>query len=35
MLNKYYSFKILKIINNNNKDILDTKKGLSLLIYNL
>lgn len=35
MLNKYYSFKILKNINNNNKDILDTKKGLSLLIYNL
>ncbi len=35
MLDKYYSFKILKNINNNNKDILDTKKGLSLLIYNL
>ena len=36
MLNKYYSFKILKNINNNNnKDILDTKKGLSLLIYNI
>ncbi len=37
MLDKYYLFKMLKNINinNNNKDILDTRKGLSLLIYNL
>ncbi len=38
MLNKYYSTILLKNKNNLNlinKDILDTQKGLSILIYNL